>query len=66
MGDKEWKGKVELAEETAQQLADTYYEMIDKKRQQIHRFYSEQAILSWDGNKEKTQVIEYKKYGYFR
>ena len=29
---------------------------MDKKRQQIHRMYSEGAILIWEGNKQLTQV----------
>ena len=56
MGDKEWDNRVEVAEDAAKQLCDNYYMVMDKKRQQIHKLYSEQAILIWDGNKVDTQV----------
>merc|ERR1712130_286376 len=55
MADKEWDNRVEVAEDAAKQLCDNYYMVMDKKRQQIHKLYSEQATLIWDGNKVDTQ-----------
>lgn len=53
--DKEFKEKTEDAEAAAQQLCDSYYEFIDKKRHQIHRMYAESAILVYNGKKCKSQ-----------
>ena len=41
MTDTEWKDQVEDAEAAAQTLCETFYDIYDKKRQQIHKFYSE-------------------------
>ena len=41
MTDTEWKDQVEDAEGAAQTLCETFYDIYDKKRQQIHKFYSE-------------------------
>ena len=41
MTDTEWKDQVEEAEAAAQTLCETFYDIYDKKRSQIHKFYSE-------------------------
>ncbi|CBY21501.1 unnamed protein product [Oikopleura dioica] len=55
MNDKEFKERTEDAEQAAQQLCDSYYECLDKKRHQIHRMYAESSILIYDGKRLKSQ-----------
>jgi len=52
--DREWKNIVEDAEETTKELCEKYYEVMDQKRHQITKLYSNDAILVYEGNKIKS------------
>lgn len=55
MSDQKFKERTEDAEQAAQQLCDTYYECLDKKRHQIHRMYAESSVLIYDGKRLQSQ-----------
>ena len=55
MSDQKFKERTEDAEQAAQQLCDSYYECLDKKRHQIHRMYAESAVLIYDGKRLQSQ-----------